>query len=86
MQVQGGDAGAYTARMSDVAELVDVYTRQLLAGALFLPLEKLDCEAPGTPCAVEIQLPLGTRSFRVEAVRKNQRANGGKGSQEERRT
>jgi hypothetical protein len=68
MQVQGSAAGAYTARLADVAELVDVYTRQLVPGALFLPLEKLDGAEPGAPCAVEIQLPIGSDSFRVEGV------------------
>lgn len=69
MQVEGGgEAGVYAARLADVAELVDVYTRQLLQGVLFLPLEKLDGEAPGAACAVEIQLPLGARSFRVEGT------------------
>jgi hypothetical protein len=68
MQVEGGgDTGAYRARLADVAELVDVYTRQLLQGALFLPLEKLDGEAPGAPCAIEIELPLGS-SFHVEGT------------------
>jgi hypothetical protein len=68
MQVQRDEAGTYTVRLQDVAELVDVYTRQLLAAALFLPLDKLEDEAAGAPCAAEIQLPVGSDAFRVEGT------------------
>ena len=69
MQVQSGAGDAYTARLADVAELVDVYTRQLANGTLFLPLEKLEGDpAPGAACAVELELPLGGESFRVEGI------------------
>jgi len=68
MQVQGEAASAYTARLADVNELVDVYTRQLLRGELFLPLEKLDGEESGAPCSVELRLAAGSDVFRVEAT------------------
>jgi hypothetical protein len=69
MQVHGGDGtGAYTARFADVNELVEVYTRQLVSGALFVPLEKLADEAPGAFCTVELQLPIGAETFRAEGT------------------
>ncbi len=68
MQIEVGEAGAYTARLADVAELVDVYTRQLLQNELFLPLEKLDGAEPGSPCAITFLLPLGSSTFRVEGA------------------
>ena len=66
MQVEQTDTDAYAIRFADATELVDVYTRQLAAGELFVPLEK-DHDPAESDYALCLHLPRNDDRLQLRA-------------------
>ena len=66
MQVERTETDAYAIRFADATELVDVYTRQLAAGELFVPLEK-DHDPAESDYALCLHLPLSDDRLQLRA-------------------
>ena len=60
------DVSSVRVRFADTREFVDVYTRQLMRGTLFLPLEKIAGVNGGELLRVQVELPADGQTFEVE--------------------